>query len=64
MPHHSYNVLLHLCTGGNQPDGPKKRVMPQQAEEVSFPPYAYCRVPLTHIGADFRAHEGPRRVSG
>ena len=35
MPHHSYNVLLHLCTGGNQPDGPRKRVLPQQAEEVS-----------------------------
>ena len=35
VPHHSYNVLLHLCTGGNQPDGLLKRVLPQQAEEVS-----------------------------
>ena len=33
---HSYNVLLHLCAGGNQSDGPGKRVMSQQAEEVGL----------------------------
>jgi len=34
VPHHSFNVLLHLCTGGNQPDGPEKRILLPQADEV------------------------------
>lgn len=31
---HSYNVLLHLCAGGNQPDDAPKRLYPAHASEV------------------------------
>jgi hypothetical protein len=32
---HTYNVLLHLCSGGNQAEDTKKRVFAEQSAEVS-----------------------------
>jgi hypothetical protein len=34
---HTYNVLLHLCSGGNQAEDTKKRVFAEQSAEVSTP---------------------------
>ncbi len=31
---HSYNVLLHLCAGGNQADEAAKRVYPEHSAEA------------------------------
>jgi hypothetical protein len=31
---HTYNVLLHLCSGGNQAEDGKKRVFADQSAEV------------------------------
>ena len=33
---HSFNVLLHLCSGGNQSADAEKRVFPEACHEVSL----------------------------